>query len=65
MSNQKLYDVAQICEDGHVITKHCNHAPEQMQDYCDLCGSKTITECSCGEHIRGCYHEVKGCNFYG
>lgn len=50
------YDVAQICENGHVINSMAHGSPSRYQDYCDKCGAPTIIECpSCQTAIRGFY----------
>lgn len=48
------YDVAQICENGHVISGYHTSSPEFDQNFCDKCGALTITECpACHASIRG------------
>lgn len=50
------YDVAQICQNGHVITEMANSAPELRTKHCDRCGAATTTTCSeCSTPIRGYY----------
>lgn len=39
------YDAAQICMNGHVITRMFHDSPEFRQNFCDKCGEKTITTC--------------------
>jgi hypothetical protein len=39
------YDVAQICENGHVISSYHLSYPESSQKYCDKCGAPTIIGC--------------------
>lgn len=59
MSTSYVFDVAQICENGHLITKHFNTHPEERAEYCPQCSAKTISCCpSCGAAIRGCQHEI-------
>jgi len=36
------YDVAQICENGHVISSYHLSYPESSQKYCDKRGAPTI-----------------------
>lgn len=49
------YQTAQICENGHIIT--VNHASGSGENFCRLCGSKTIIACpTCNANIRGKYH---------
>ena len=51
------YRIAQICMNGHCITDSVDANPERGQQFCDKCGSATITTCpSCGANIRGDYH---------
>ena len=51
------YDVAQICENGHVTNSMAQDYPASNQDYCDKCGDPTIMACSsCQTAIRGFYH---------
>jgi len=48
------YDVAQICENGHLITPSAQKNPEDCQPFCDECGQPTIKECKeCKEQIKG------------
>ena len=55
------YDVAQICENGHVINSMAHDYPDSNQDYCDKCGAPTIMACpSCQTEIRGFYHDPIG-----
>ena len=49
------YATAQICCNGHVITKDTSDT-EKLSPYCSKCGAKTITECpNCHAPIRGAY----------
>ena len=51
------YDVAQICENGHVANSMAHDYPNSNQDHCDKCGAPTIMDCpSCQIAIRGFYH---------
>ena len=51
------YDTAQICLDGHIISKTTKRNPESKEDYCHTCGKETITEClQCSTGIRGSYY---------
>ena len=48
------YDVAQICENGHVTNAMASSSPASNQDHCDKCGAPTIMDCpSCKTAIRG------------
>lgn len=51
------YDVAQICENGHVITSRLRDSPARGRKFCHQCGAATIQACQgCGANIRGFYH---------
>jgi hypothetical protein len=51
-----LYDVAQVCLNGHCTNSCYNKSPDFNQDYCDKCGEPTITHCpECKSPIRGHY----------
>ena len=51
------YDTAQICLNGHVINDSIRTSPEFNKDYCDKCGSATITTCQeCKSDIQGYYN---------
>ncbi|TET45513.1 DUF2321 domain-containing protein [candidate division TA06 bacterium] len=48
------FDVAQICENGHVVNGFTKTSPERSKDFCDKCGAAAITTCPlCGGEIRG------------
>ena len=50
------YDVAQICQNGHVITHRLRCYPEQGKNFCDWCGAPTLSQCpQCGADIPGQY----------
>ena len=50
------YDVAQICENGHLANVKARTNPVLNQDHCDKCGVPTIMACpSCQTEIRGIY----------
>ena len=50
------YDVAQICQNGHVANSSSQNLPEFNQKFCERCGSVTITNCpDCNSPIRGSY----------
>jgi hypothetical protein len=58
------YDTAQICENGHVITRSAESDPKFTEDHCSKCGAKTITACGhCGQKIRGYLHGVMPRNY--
>ena len=47
----------QVCLKGHVINNSYKEYPDNNKDYCDECGSETITECpSCGASVPGKKH---------
>ena len=53
------FDIAQICENGHVANSSTQDFPQFNQKYCKRCGSPTITNCpECNAPIRGVYREV-------
>ena len=55
--NDSYYDLAQICENGHVANSCARDYPALNQVHCDKCGSRTITTCpACEAEIRGSYH---------
>lgn len=55
-SNEPYYEVAQVCLNGHVITKIYNISLERRKSFCDKCGAPTIHQCqNCGENIQGEY----------
>ena len=59
------YDVAQICENGHVTNSMAQDYPNSNQDYCDKCGGPTIMACpSCQTAIRGSYHVTGIISFF-
>lgn len=51
-----VYDVQQVCLNGHQITTAYRTDPQARRTFCDACGAKTIHECpECGAEIRGRY----------
>jgi hypothetical protein len=57
----KGYDVAQICQNGHVANKFTHRYPENNQSYCQTCGTATTTICpACHAPIRGGYWDPFG-----
>ncbi|MHA7964949.1 DUF2321 domain-containing protein [Paenibacillus sp. CAU 1782] len=54
MNQTVVYDVAQICLNGHVNSSKINGNNHLFVDYCRDCGRETITKCvSCHKDIRG------------
>jgi hypothetical protein len=50
----EVYDIAQICLNGHVINNYSQSYPQYNQKHCDKCGVLTITLCpNCQTPIRG------------
>ncbi len=48
------YNVAQICENGHVVIAWVDAAPESGRKFCETCGAQTITACKkCEADIPG------------
>ena len=55
--DDSYYDLAQICENGHVANSRARDYSDHNQVHCDKCGSRTITSCpGCETEIRGKYH---------
>jgi hypothetical protein len=51
------YDTAQICKNGHLVTKYYESSPARDEKFCSKCGAETITKClHCDAKIRGIYH---------
>ncbi|MFI5282486.1 MAG: DUF2321 domain-containing protein [Candidatus Dormibacterales bacterium] len=52
----EVYDIAQVCPNGHVATSMSQYGPQFRRDFCETCGEATITACpSCEHPIRGAY----------
>jgi len=55
------YDTAQICQNGHVVNSRVKANPQRNQNYCEQCGSATITNCpNCNSSIRGIDSSYRG-----
>lgn len=53
-TEQEGYETAQICENGHIITRSADSFPHHQEDHCSKCGAKTVKACAnCNERIRG------------
>ena len=51
------FDVAQVCLNGHVITRNAKRSPQFQKKFCDKCGAETIIACpECKTPIQGEYH---------
>lgn len=51
------YDVAQICDNGHVVTSMLRDAPQHVRKFCQKCGAPTLHTCpKCDTDIPGYYH---------
>lgn len=49
-----MFDVAQICQKGHVVNSYSQKYPEYNQKFCSQCGEPTTTQCeSCKSSIQG------------
>src|SRR5438046_9151426 len=49
-----MYDTAQICQNGHIITDALSLLPEKASNFCEECGAPTISQCpNCKKDIRG------------
>lgn len=54
----KWFDRAQICKNGHLITKHYNSEAHTQSTYCKKCGAESINKClHCEKEIEGCLHK--------
>ncbi len=54
------FDLAQICENGHLINKRARTESQYNKDYCSKCGKPTITTCPyCKGAIKGYDHASK------
>lgn len=52
------YDTAQICTNGHVINSCLVSIPQHNKNFCDKCGTPTVTNCqNCNASIEGYYHQ--------
>lgn len=48
------YDIALICENGHLINAALNKYSDRNSKFCSTCGAPTISKCPhCQEHIKG------------
>jgi len=48
------YSVAQICVNGHSVNAFSDRYPQHNEEFCQQCGSQTITACEkCNTPIRG------------
>lgn len=62
--DMEAYDVAQICQNGHVSNINFLDCPQFNQDFCALCGCSTITKCpTCSFPIRGYYRRSISLNY--
>ncbi len=60
----EVYDVAQICQNGHVINTSFIDYPQLNQNFCKKCGTATITQCpACKASIRGYYRNSGSLNY--
>jgi len=51
-----MYDVAQVCLNGHVTNNSTQQFPASSKKFCPKCGAATIVACAdCGYPIRGDY----------
>jgi hypothetical protein len=52
------YDVAQICQNGHVVNSCAVSYPQHNEKFCQKCGAQTLVNCpACATPIRGDYLE--------
>lgn len=58
------YTTAQICLNGHYMTRKYEKGAERRKEYCPRCGAPTITHCpQCDTSIQGLF--VEGPNISG
>ena len=58
--SDSYYDVAQICQNGHVVNSMTKFNPVRSSPFCEKCGSPTTTSCAqCHTPIRG-YYSIPG-----
>lgn len=58
------YDVALVCQNGHVINSAAQSMPKHNKKFCAECGSPTTSQCShCSTPIQGEYF-ADGAVFY-
>lgn len=51
------YDAYLVCENGHGINDSFYRSPQFNEDFCTICGAKTLKTCpNCGKDIQGDYH---------
>ena len=56
-SENGSYDIALICNNGHVINHSLTSRPEISSAFCAKCGAATISKCpNCQTEIRGKYN---------
>ncbi len=52
-----VYDIAQVCPNGHVANHSTVAYPEHNRKHCEICGEPTLLVCpTCNQPIRGDYH---------
>lgn len=52
-------DIAQVCENGHVVNSFSVWAASQNLDFCPICGAKTQTKCTrCETPIKGGFRHL-------
>lgn len=57
---QGLDNVAQICENGHVIIVSLKRQSWAARKYCESCGAPTLSACRrCNHPIWGCYPDYE------
>lgn len=50
------HDIAEICNNGHLITQFAQTEPQNRKKFCDKCGAATIKHCpKCTHTIQGFY----------
>ena len=55
----EIWDVALICNNGHVVNDRARGNPSLNASFCSLCGAHTISSCpGCREPIPGYYYRL-------
>lgn len=57
MTRNGIYDVAQVCLNGHLINSSTKMEPAHNKEFCPKCGERTIINCEkCTNQIDGVYY---------
>ncbi len=52
-TRQRGYDIGLACKNGHGINGKATTNPEFNTKFCSKCGEETLSQCECGEPLRG------------